>query len=178
MKRRLLPVVVLLSCAILAGVVLSGVFLAAARAAAPGEPGLPKADPESVSQELDQRLQSTEAHRELLQRLSAELIAGRRTLPGAATVLADFSRQSKPEWLRAAGKRYPGRSEQASVAASMVYYTLFRLHDGNPEDEQKACRLAADYRASYGIPLTLPADKGAPIPPCWQVARLVRAEGS
>jgi hypothetical protein len=41
-------------------------------------------------------------------------------LPEAATVLADFSRQSKPEWLRGAGKRYPGRSEQASVAASLV----------------------------------------------------------
>jgi hypothetical protein len=169
MKRRLLPVVVLLSCAILAGVVLYGDFLAAARTARPGGPGLPESDPESVSQELDQRLQSTEAHRELLQRLSADLIAGRGTLPDAATVLADFTRQHKPEWLRRAGRHYPGRSEQASVAASLVYYTQFRLRDGNP-DEETARRLAASYRACSGVPLTLPEPaKGAAIPPCWRV---------
>jgi hypothetical protein len=39
---------------------------------------------------LDQRLQSTEAHREVLERLSADLIAGRGTLPEAATALATF----------------------------------------------------------------------------------------
>jgi hypothetical protein len=124
-------------------------------------------DLDAESRELDRQLQSTDAHRELLQRLSADLIAGRRTLPEAATLLADFSRRSKPEWLRWAGKRYPGRSEQASVAASLVYYTLFRLQEGNPADEDTARRLAADYRAGYGMPFTLPADKGAPIPPGW-----------
>ena len=124
-------------------------------------------------------MQTTDAHRDLLQRLSADLIAGRCTLPAAATDLADCSRQSKPEWLRDAGKRYPGRSEEASVAASLVYYTLFRLHDGNPEDEETARRLAADYRACYGAPLTLPEPaKGAAIPPCGRVAGLITGGGS
>jgi hypothetical protein len=178
-KRRLLPVVVFLSGALLAAAVLSGGFLAAARTARPGDPGLPATDPESVSQELDQRLQSTEAHRDLLQRLSADLLAGRCTLPDTAVVLADFSRQRKPDWLQRAGRLYPGRSEQASVAASLVYYTLFRLRDGDPADEDMARRLAADYRACYGVPLTLPEpSKGALIPPCGRAASLVPAGGS
>jgi hypothetical protein len=115
----------------------------------------------------------------LLTRLSADLSAGLRTLPEAATLLADFSRQHKPEWLRGAGKRYPGRSEQASVAASLVYYTLFRLQEGNPADEDTARRLAADYRACYGVPLPLPEPaKGAALPPCWQAASAAAAGGS
>jgi hypothetical protein len=51
-------------------------------------------DPES--QQLDWQLQTTTAHRELLHRLSADLIAGRSTLPESATVLADFARQNRP----------------------------------------------------------------------------------
>jgi hypothetical protein len=127
---------------------------------------------------LDQQLLSTDAHRELLQRLSADLIAGRRTLPEAAAVLADFSRQRKPAWLRGVGRLYPERSEQASVAASLVYYTLFRLRDGDPADEETSRWLAADYRACYGLPLTLPHPaKGAAIPPCWLAVSASSAGG-
>jgi hypothetical protein len=105
----------------------------------------------------------------LLERLSADLIAHRCTLPEAASTAAP---------LRGAGKHYPGRSEQASVAASLVYYTLFRLHD-DPADEETARRLAAESRACYGVPLTLPEPaKGAAIPPCWRAAGLVPAGGS
>jgi hypothetical protein len=166
MKRRLLPVVVLLSCAVLAAVaVLSSGFLAAPVAGRSGAPSPFASDLDAESEQLDRQLQSTDAHRELLQRLSADLIAGRSTLPAAATVLADFSRQRKPEWLRGTGRHYPGWSEEASVAAVLVYYTLFRLRDGNQADEVSARRLAAEYRAGYGRPFTLPADTGAPIPP-------------
>jgi hypothetical protein len=38
------------------------------------------------------------------------------------------------------------------VAAGLVYFTLFRLHDGDPADEDTARRLAAEYRACYGAP--------------------------
>jgi hypothetical protein len=124
-------------------------------------------------------LRNTDAHRQLLDRLSAGLVAGRRTLPEAATVLADFSRQHKPAWLGGVGRTYPDRPEEASVAAALVYFTPFDLHDGNADDEETARRLAADYQACYGIPLTLPEpQKGAAIPPCWRAAGLFRAEGS
>jgi hypothetical protein len=114
-------------------------------------------------------LQNTDAHREVLERLSADLVARRRTLRDAATELADFSRRRWPEWLLVVGRRYPGRSEEAGVAASLVYFTLFSLRDGNPEEEATARRLAADYRACYGAPLTLPEPaKGAAIPPSWR----------
>jgi hypothetical protein len=77
---------------------------------------------------------------------------------------------------RDAGRRYPGRAEQAAVAAGLVYFTLFGLHDGNPEEAATARRLAADYRACYGVPLMLPEPaKGAAIPPCWRAAGLDRA---
>jgi hypothetical protein len=114
----------------------------------------------------------------LLDRLSADLIARRCTLPEAATALADFSRQRKPAWLRGVGRRYPGRSEEASVAAALVYFTLFRLQEGDPEDEDTARRLSADYRACYGVSLALPEPaKGAAIPPGWRAAGLGRAGG-
>jgi hypothetical protein len=172
LKRYLLPAVVLLCCALVAAVVFSGLLgragLTRFAASGPSDP-----DPDLKAQELDRHLQSTEAHRELLGRLREDLLARRRTLPDAATVLADFAREHKPEWLHGVGRLYPGRPEGASVAASLVYFTLFRLHDGNPADEETARRLAAEYRACYDLPLTSP--KGtSPAPPCWRAAGLVR----
>jgi hypothetical protein len=126
---------------------------------------------------LDDYEPPPEAHRELLDRLSADLIAGRRSLPEAADLLADFSRQRKGEWLRAVARRYPDRSEEAAVACALVYFTLFCLHDGNPEDEKTARRLAAEYRACYGVLLTLPEPvQLAAVPPCWRAAGLALAE--
>jgi hypothetical protein len=104
-----------------------------------------ESDLEVEKRELDRQLQNTDAHRELLERLSADLSAGRRTLPEAATALADFSRQRKPAWLRGVARLYPGRSEAAAVAAALVYFSLFRLHDGDPSDEDTARRLTAAY---------------------------------
>ena len=171
MKRRVLFAVALLSGAVLvAVVVVTGRFLPADESGRPAAAGLLESDPDAESQELDRQLQNAEAHRELLMRVSADLIAGRSTLPEAAKVLADFSRQHKPDWLRRVGRSYPGRPEEASVAASLVCGTLFRLRDGDRADEDTARRLVADYRAGYGVPLTLPEPaKGAPIPPCWGV---------
>jgi hypothetical protein len=63
------------------------------------------------------------------------------------------------------------------VACALVSFTLFGLHDGDPEDEETARRLAAESRACYGGPLTLPEPaKGAAIPPCWRAAGLALAE--
>jgi hypothetical protein len=167
MKRRLLPVVVLLSgAALAAAAVFSGGFLPVCEWGGPEAPGLLESDLEAESPELDRDLESTDAHRALLDRLSADLIAGLRRLPEAAGLLADFSRQRKGEWLRGVGRRYPGRSEEAAACA-LVYFTLFRLHDSDPEDEKTARRLAAEYRACYRVPLTLPEPKrGAAMPPC------------
>jgi hypothetical protein len=179
MKCRVFTVVVLLSCAVLAAVeVLSSGILSHPGAGRSDDPGPFASDLEAENRELDRQLQSTAAHHELLERLSTDLIARHRTLPEAATVLADYSRQSKPDWLRRVGRLYPGRSEQAATAASLVNYSLFRLRDGDPADEETARRLAAEYRACYGILFTLPADKGAPTPPGSRAAGLSRAEGS
>jgi hypothetical protein len=152
MKRWLVPVVLLLSCATLvAVVVLSGGFLPNPGAGSVA-PGVVESGLDAESRELDRQLQNTDAHRELLDRLSADLIGGRRRLPEAADLLADFSRKRTGEWLRVVGRRYPGRSEEAAVACALVYFTLFCLHDGDPEDEETARRLAAEYRACYGGP--------------------------
>jgi hypothetical protein len=101
---------------------------------------------------VDRQLQSIDAHRELLDRLSTDLIAGRRTLPEAADLLADFSRRRAGGWSRVVGRRHPGRSEEAAAACALVDFTLSGLHDGDPEEEATARRLAADYRACYGAP--------------------------
>jgi hypothetical protein len=173
MKRRLLLVVVLLSCTLAAAVVIRRSLPDAAGGNGPPPATLDAGsvlagqDLEAQSRELDRQSPNTDAHREVLTRLSADLIAGRRTLPEVVTVLADFARQRKPDWLRRVGRSYPGRSEEAAAACALVYCTLFRPHDGDPEDEETARRLAAEYRACYGIPLTLPEpQKGAAILPC------------
>ena len=183
MKRRLLLAVVLLSCALAAALVLHRGFTDAGGNGSPAagalDPGsvLVGQDLEAQSRELDRQLQSTDAHRELLDRLSADLIASRRRLPEAADLLADFSRQHNPGWLGGVGRRYPGHTEEAAVACALVYFTLFSLHDGDPEDEETARRLAADYRARYGATLTLPEPvKLAALPPCWRAAGLALAE--
>jgi hypothetical protein len=179
-QRRVLAVVVWLSGAALAAVAaVYGGFWPAGESGRTAAPGPFEPDPHAQSRDLDRQLQSTDAHREVLDRLSADLIASRRTLAQAVTVLADSSRQSKPEWLRGVGRRYPGLSEKAAVASALVYFTLFCLHDGDHEDEKSARRLAAEYRACYGVLLTLPERvKGAVIPPCGRVAGLDRAGGS
>jgi hypothetical protein len=131
MKRRVLRVVVLLSCAILAaaGIVPCG-LVPNPGAGRSGDPGPFASDLDAESEQLDRQLQNTDAHRELLDRLSADLIARRRTLPEAAAELADFSRQRTGDWLRGVGRRYPGRSEEAAAVGALVYFTLFRLHEG------------------------------------------------
>jgi hypothetical protein len=95
MKRRLLPVVVLLSCAILAvlAVLYSG-FLSVPGAGRSGDPGPFTSDLEAQSRELDRQLQSTDAHRALLDRLSADLIARRRSLPQVPAGRAELVHQS------------------------------------------------------------------------------------
>jgi hypothetical protein len=169
MKRRVLALAVLLSCVLLvAAAVLDRGFLANAVKVLSAASGSVDSDPDAFSQELDRHLHNTAAHRELLRGLGADLIARQRPLPEAAELLTDFARQDKPEWLHAVGRLYPGRPEQASVAASLVYYTLFLLRAGDPGDEATARRLVRDYRACYGIPLTPP--KTAPRPPCWPAA--------
>jgi hypothetical protein len=132
-------VLVLLGCAdLMATAVLSRDFLSTGAVDRPATPGPLAPDPDAGSQELNRQLQSSAAHRELLTRPGADLIAGRRTLPEAAPALAAFSRQRKPAWLRGVGRSYPGHPE-ASVAAALVYFTQpgpegrpFR-HGGEPE---------------------------------------------
>src|SRR5262249_34383638 len=87
--------------------------------AGPLDPGsvLVGQDLEAQSRELDRQWQSTDAHREVFDRLSADLIAGRRALPEAGDGLADVSRPRRGEWLRDVGRRSSGRSEQASRPA-------------------------------------------------------------
>jgi hypothetical protein len=120
-KRRLLFVVLLLSGAVLAAAaVLSRGLLSTGEGDRAATPGPFDSDLDAESRELDRQLQNTDAHRELLRRLSADLIAGRRTLPEAAGLLGDFSRQRSGEWLRAVGRRYPSRSEEAAAACALV----------------------------------------------------------
>jgi hypothetical protein len=104
------------------------------------------------TRDLDRHRQQVEIYHRFCERLVADLIARRRTLPEAAALLADFARQHKPEWLGGLGRFYPGRCEHACVVASLVDDTLFRLQAGDPADEETAHRLVSDYRACYGVP--------------------------
>src|SRR5262249_32703593 len=148
-------------------------LLAGAVAARSGAPGL--LDPEVAagneqSRELDRQLEQVAAYHQLLERLSDDLIARRRTLPEAAGGLAASGQGRDPGWLCYLARVYPGRSEQARLAANLVYRALCRLQAGSPADEETARRLAADYRACYGVPFTFPENRGEWPPPSWQAA--------
>jgi hypothetical protein len=169
--------VLVFSCAILAAVVLYSGLLVGAVAARSVAPGLLD-DPEVAavsdrSQDLDQQLQQAEAYHRLLERLSADLLARRRTLPEAGGLLAASDQGRNRDWLRELGRVYPGRSEQARLAANLVYCALRRLRGGSPAEEETARRLAADYRACYGVAFTLPDDTAE-----WRAAGEGAAGGS
>ena len=172
--------VLVLSCGILLAVVLYSGLLTVAVAGRSVAPGL--CDPEVAavsdqSRDLDRQRQQVGAYQQLLERLSADLIARRRPLPEAVSLLAASERGRSPDWLRYLGRAYPGRSEQARLGANLVYRALFLLQAGSSVDEETARRLAADYQACYGVSFTLPED-GTGRPPWWQAAGKGDAAGS
>jgi hypothetical protein len=172
--------VLVLGCSVLLAVVLYSGLLAVAVAARSVAPGL--RDPEVAagsdhSRDLDRQREQVGVYQQLLERLGADLIARRRTLPEAVVLLAESEQGRSPDWVRDLGRAYPGRSEQARLAANLVYRALFLLRGGSSVDEETARRLAADYRECYGVPLTLPAEGGS-IPPCWRFISVSRAGGS
>jgi hypothetical protein len=155
-KRRLLLPVVLLSCALAAAAILyPGLPDAAGGNGSPAagalEPGsvLVGQDLEAQSRELDRQLQSTDAHRELLDRLSADLIARRRTLPEAAGLLADFSRQRKGEWLRDVGRRHATISPDDMRVAGAGDDGTVRVWTSQADKEDRLLRGHADK--VYGV---------------------------
>jgi hypothetical protein len=172
--------VLVLSCGILLAVVLYSGLLAVAVVGRSVAPGL--CDPEVAavsdrSRDLDRQRERVGAYQQLLERLSADLIARRRTLPEAVGLLAASEQGRSPDWLRYLGRAYPGRSEQARLAANLVYRALFLLHEGSSVDEETARRLGADYRGCYGVSFTLPDDV-AGRPPWWWAASGGDASGS
>jgi hypothetical protein len=161
--------VLVLACGILMAVILYSGLLAGAVAARSVAPAL--LDPEGAvaseqGRDLDQQRKQVGDYQRLLERLSGDLLARRRTLPDAVGLLAESEQGRSPGWLRDLGRVYPGRSEQARLAANLVHHALSSLQEGNSTDEETARRLAADYRACYGVLFTFP-DTMAEWPPLW-----------
>jgi hypothetical protein len=151
--------VLVLSCSILAAVVLYSGFLAGTVAAGSVSGG--GLDPEVTAkiaegQALEQKLKNAEDYHRLLERLAGEVIARRRSVSESASLLAASRQGRSPGWLRYLGRLYPGRSEEARLAANLIYCSLFSLQEGNSVDEACARRLAAEYRACYGVSFKLP----------------------
>jgi hypothetical protein len=163
--------VLVVSCGILAVVVLYSSFLAGAVAAHPfSDDGLP--DPElavvfAQGQGLDQQLQQAEAYHQLLERLTADVIARRRSLPEAANLLAASGQGCSPGWLNYLERLYPGQSKRGRLAANLIYFALLSLQEGSAQDEECARRLAADYRACYGVSFRFPDQLAAPATGRW-----------
>jgi hypothetical protein len=165
--------VLMVSCGILAVVVLYSGFLAGAVAACSPSGGL---DPELAAtikqgRHLDRQLQQAEAYHQLLERLGADVIAGRLSLPEATAELGASGQGRNPNWLRYLGRLYPDRSEQARLAANLVYFALETLQEANSVDEESARRLTADYRACYGVSFKFPDDLTVPACGRWRVPR-------
>jgi hypothetical protein len=164
--------VLAVSCGILAVVVLYSGFLAGAVAACSPSGGV--LDPELAasleqSQHLDRQLKQAEAYHQLLEQLGADVIARRLSLPEAAGRLAASEQGRNPGWLHYLSRLYPDRSDQALLAANLIYCTLFSLQEGNSADEESARRLAADYRACYGVSFKFPDALSVPATCPWRI---------
>src|SRR5262249_16284096 len=86
------------------------------------------------SRRLEDRLRQAYEYREVLNRVSEELAAGRCTLTQAVAELAATDKGRDPEWLRQLRGRYPNRSDRGCLAAALLAYT-FRAADGSAELE-------------------------------------------
>jgi hypothetical protein len=161
-----------ISCGILAVVVLYSCFLVGTAVAHPSFGSSEVEDPDLApvvekSQQLNRLLAQATAYHDLLERLSADLVARRRTLREAVELLAQTDQGNSPLWLKTLRRAYPGRSDRACLAANLVYNSLFLLQGGTSVDEEIIRRLAADYRSCYGLSFKLPADL-VDRPACWR----------
>jgi hypothetical protein len=105
----------------------------------------------------------------LLDELGADVLARRRSLAEAAGLLAASGQGHNPNWLSYLARLYPGRSPEARLAANLLYSVLFSLEESNAANEDSARRLAADYRACYGVTFQFPAELAAPASGRWRV---------
>jgi hypothetical protein len=105
-------------------------------------------DLEAQSRELDRQLQSTEAHRELLGRLSADLIAGRSTLPEAATALAECLLARGAATLRVPPGRLAAIQSRAAWTAAVSFSSSPRSMTRCGLPRQRQTRLSAHGRRS------------------------------
>jgi hypothetical protein len=116
--------VLLFSCIATAAVLsYSGLLTALARAEV-GVFRLPDdATIQAQARQIEDRFRQVYAYREVLDRVSAELAAGRCTLTRAVQELRATERARDPDWMKQLRRLYPNRSDHDCLAASVLQYT-------------------------------------------------------
>jgi hypothetical protein len=99
---------------------------------------------------LISEIHETAAYADLVRSLSDELAAGRCGLPTAVERLQSMARAQDPRWLAILHDRYPGKSDAACLAASLVTATLHG-QEGDSAARSRASFLAAELESTHGV---------------------------
>lgn len=99
---------------------------------------------------LDDKARKGREYRDLLERLAQDLVARRRTLDEAVTVLGQSSNGRDASWLAQLREVYDCRSARESLAANLIQHAVLSRRDVPPLARAIAADLEADFRASYG----------------------------
>jgi hypothetical protein len=100
----------------------------------------------SIEVELSKGLE----YRALLDRLTADLVAGRCCLAEATTQLAGAARARDPNWLHRLREEYGARSDKEGLAGNLIVQSLTQCSDDPAATVRLAHRLRHEFRAAFG----------------------------
>jgi hypothetical protein len=143
------------ACSIVAGVLVYSVTLASLEK---GREEAEKKAEAAAEEQLAARLDMGWEYRHLMDRLTEDLIAGRRSLDDAAVRLGSSRKGQDATWLRLLHARFPCRTNTECLATNLVVQAVATLKDNPAAARTVAQRLAEEYRSSYGVPLPCPDD--------------------
>jgi hypothetical protein len=108
---------------------------------------------EEQDRQLDCRLRNGQEYHLRLNRLSEDLIAGRRTLPEAVRLLGETAKGRDEVWLASLRDNFNSRSDEEALAANLFHYSVLSCRDVPARAWEVAGRLEVAFRAAFG---TLP----------------------
>jgi hypothetical protein len=143
------------ACAALAGVVLYSCCLAWQVGILPGGRNQPQLESAlRQTRTLERQIQNSREFFAASDRLSQDLIQGRRTLAGAVRELGRLPQNRDPRWLSSLQFFYPGRPLEECLAVTLMGHVKASLED-DATAAQHERRLRDDFEASYGRPAPL-----------------------
>ena len=104
----------------------------------------------ALFQRQDEELRKRDAYRAVLDRVAAEVVENRCTLPQAVDQLLDTERGHDPAWLEDFAAKQPNLSPEASLALQVVLMAIDSRRQNPAQSRALAGRLDGELRSHYG----------------------------